>query len=104
LKKGKPFSPSLLMKRPGAAIIPVSFMTSFLLDGLAILRISSTFAGLASMPQCLTMKPKSTPEGTPKTHFVGLSFHWNYRKLAKVSARSAMSLSSSMVLTTTSFT
>jgi hypothetical protein len=40
----------LLMKRPRAAIIPVSFMTSFLLDGLAILRISSTFVGLASMP------------------------------------------------------
>jgi hypothetical protein len=34
LKKGKPFSPSLLMKWPRAAIIPVSFMTFFLLDGL----------------------------------------------------------------------
>jgi hypothetical protein len=65
----------LLMKRPRAAIIPVSFMTSFLFDGLAILRIASTFAGLASMPQCPTMKPRSNPEGTPKTHLVGLSFH-----------------------------
>jgi hypothetical protein len=35
LKKGKPFSPSLLMKQPRAAIMPVSFMTSFLMDGLA---------------------------------------------------------------------
>jgi hypothetical protein len=43
LKKGKPFSPSLLMKRPRAAIMSVSFMMSFLLDGLAILRIASTF-------------------------------------------------------------
>jgi hypothetical protein len=57
LKKGKPISPSLLMKRPRAAIIHVSFMTSFLLDDLAILRIASTFVGLASMPQCPTMKP-----------------------------------------------
>jgi hypothetical protein len=40
----------LLMKRHRAAIIPVSFMTSFLLDGLAMLRIASTFAELASMP------------------------------------------------------
>jgi hypothetical protein len=30
-----------------------------------------------------------------------LSFHWNSRRLAKVSERSAMSLSSSVVLTTT---
>jgi hypothetical protein len=79
------------MKRPRAAIIPVSFMTSFLLDGLSILRISSTFAGLASMPQYPNMKPRSNPEVTPKTHLVGLSFHWNSRRLAKVSVRSAMS-------------
>jgi hypothetical protein len=45
------------------------------LDGLDILRIASTFAGLASMPRCSTRKPRSNPEGTPKTHFVGLSFH-----------------------------
>jgi hypothetical protein len=42
--KGKLFLPSLLMKRPRAAIIHVSFMTSFLLDGLAMLHIASTFA------------------------------------------------------------
>jgi hypothetical protein len=29
LKKGRPFSPSLLIKRPRATIISVSFMTSF---------------------------------------------------------------------------
>jgi hypothetical protein len=37
----------LLIKRPRAAIIPVSFMMSFLLDGLAILHIASTFTRLA---------------------------------------------------------
>jgi hypothetical protein len=55
------------------------------------LRIVSTFAGLASMPQCLTMKPKSNPEGTPKTHLVGLSFHLNSHRLAKVLVRLEMS-------------
>jgi hypothetical protein len=62
LKKGKPLSPSFLMKRPRAAIIPVSFMTSFLLDHLAILRIASTFVGLTSMPWCPTMKPRDNPK------------------------------------------
>jgi hypothetical protein len=41
------------------------------------LRIASTFAGLASMPRCPTMKRRSNPEGTPKMHLVRLSFHWN---------------------------
>jgi hypothetical protein len=27
------------------------------------------------MPRCPTMKPRSSSEGTPKTHFVGLSFN-----------------------------
>jgi hypothetical protein len=44
---GKPFSLSLLMKQPRATIIPVSFMTFFLQDGLAMLCIASTFTGLA---------------------------------------------------------
>jgi hypothetical protein len=66
-------------------------MTSFLFDGLAMLRIASTFAGLASMSRCPTMKPRNNPEGTPKTHLVRLSFHWNSCRLAKVSVRSMMS-------------
>jgi hypothetical protein len=60
-------------------------------DSLAILRMASTFAVLASMPRCPTMKPRSSPEGTLKTHLVGLSFHWNSHRLVKVSARSVMS-------------
>jgi hypothetical protein len=68
----------------------VSFMTSFLLDGLAMFHIALTFTGLASMPQCPTMKLRCNPEGTLKAHLVGLSFHWNSRRLAKVSVRSAM--------------
>jgi hypothetical protein len=64
----------------------------------------STFTRLASTPRCPTMKPRSSSKGTPNTHFVGLSFHWNSHRLAKVSVRSAMSLSSTVVLTTSSST
>jgi hypothetical protein len=38
------------------------------------LRMASTLVGFASMPQWQTMKPNSLPDGTPKTHFSGLSF------------------------------
>jgi hypothetical protein len=38
------------------------------------------------------MKPSSFPEGTPKTHLLGLIFHWYSCKDAKVSSRSAMSV------------
>jgi hypothetical protein len=51
LKKGRPFSPSLLIKRPRAAIIPVSFMTSFFPVGQFILWMASTLVGFALMPQ-----------------------------------------------------
>jgi hypothetical protein len=56
------------------------------------------------MPRCRTMKPRSSPEGTPKTHMVGLSFHLNSCRLAKVSVRSMMSYFSLVILTTTSST
>jgi hypothetical protein len=35
--------------------------------------MASTLVGFASMPR-LTMKPRSLPDGTLKTHFFGLSF------------------------------
>jgi hypothetical protein len=50
------------------------------------------------------MKPSSFPEGTSKTHLLGLGFHWYSRKDAKVSSRLAMSVSEFQVLTTTSCT
>jgi hypothetical protein len=57
-----------------AAIHPVSFYTS-LQVGAFILVMAEIFSGLASMPRWLMMKPSSFPEGTPKTHLFGLSFH-----------------------------
>jgi hypothetical protein len=59
---------------------------------------------LASMPRWLMMKPSSFPEGMPKTHLFGLSFHRYSRRDVKVSSRSAMSVSEFQVLTTTSST
>jgi hypothetical protein len=62
------------------------------------------FSGLASMPRWLMMKPSSFPDGTPKTHLFGLILQWYSHKDAKVSSKSAMSVSKFLVLTTTSST
>jgi hypothetical protein len=75
LKKGKPFSPSLLMKRPRAVIILLSFMTSFLQDGWAMLRIVSTFTRVGFNASMSDHEVRRNSKGTPKTHLVELSFH-----------------------------
>ena len=78
LKKGKPFSPNQDMKWLKAAMHPVSFWTSFTLVGGFILVTASIFSRFAMMPRLLTIVPKSIPKGTPNTHLVGFSFHWNF--------------------------
>jgi hypothetical protein len=87
-----------------AAMHPVSFCTSLMQVGAFMLVMAEIFSGLALMPQWLMMKLSSFPEGTPKMHLLGLSFHWYSRKDAKVPSRSAMSVSEFRVLTTTSST
>jgi hypothetical protein len=87
-----------------AAIQPVSFCTSLIVAGAPISVMAAIFTGLASMPRLLTMNPSNFPEGTPKTHLVGLSFYQNLRRLLNVSSKSAIKLSESLVLTTTSST
>src|SRR6266540_2180615 len=67
---------------------PVSFCTSFSLVGEFILKMSLSFSGLTSMPRYDTMKPRSFPDGTPKTHFSGFNFHLKRFKLVNVSDRS----------------
>jgi hypothetical protein len=69
-----------------------------------MLVMAEIFSGLASMPRWLMMKPSSLPDGTPKTHLLGLSFQRHSRRDAKVSSRSAISISKFLVLTTTSST
>jgi hypothetical protein len=85
-----------------AAMHPVSFCTSLMQLGAFMLVMAEIFLGLASIQQWLMMKPSSFPEGTLKTHLLGLSFHWYSRKDVKISSRSAMSVSEFRVLTTTS--
>jgi hypothetical protein len=72
--------------------------------GAFMLATAEIFSGLASMPRWLMIKPSSLPDGTPKTHLFGLSFQRYSRKDAKVSSRSAMSVSDFLVLMTTSST
>jgi hypothetical protein len=48
------------------------------------------FTGLASIPQLLMMNPSNFPDGTPKMHLVGLSFHRNLHKLLNVSSKSVI--------------
>ena len=74
LKKGKPHSPSLDKNRFKAAIQPVSFWTFLMVAGASMAMIALIFYGLASIPRWLTMNLSNFPEGTPKTHLVGLSF------------------------------
>ena len=74
LKKGKPHSPSLDKNRFKAAMQLVSFWMSLMVAGASMAMMALIFSGLASIPQLLTMNPSSFPEGTTKTHLVGLSF------------------------------
>jgi len=46
--------------------------TSLTLLGLRISMMALHFSGLASMPHCVSMKPRNLPRSTPKTHFSGL--------------------------------
>jgi hypothetical protein len=61
--------------------------------GAFLLVMAVIFLGLDSMPRWLMMKPSNFPEGTPKTHLLGLSFHWYSRRGAKVSSRSVIGMS-----------
>jgi hypothetical protein len=84
LKKGRPFSPSHEMKWLKAAMHPVSFWISSMFLGGCMSRTAFTFVGLGRMPSWLTTLPNNIPDGTPKIHFFGLSFHWYLLRAVKV--------------------
>src|SRR6266540_1001890 len=88
LYKGIAHSPRRETKRLSATMQPVSFCTPFNLVGEFILKMSLSFFGLTSMPRHDTMKPRSFPDGTPKTHFLGFNFHLKCLRLVNVSDRS----------------
>jgi len=52
---------------------PIRRWTSLTLVGLRISIIALYFSRLASMPRCVSMKPRNFPLSTLKTHFSGLS-------------------------------
>jgi hypothetical protein len=56
------------------------------------------------MPSRLTTLPSSRPEGTPKTHFLGLSFHLYLLSALKVRSKLSIRVLASLVFTTTSST
>jgi hypothetical protein len=87
-----------------AAIHPISFCTSLIVAGASMSVMAVTFTGLASIPRLLTMNPSNFPNGTPYTHFVGLSFHRNFRKLLNISSKSTIRSSRFLVLMTMSST
>jgi hypothetical protein len=87
-----------------ATMHPVSFCTSLIVAGASMSVMAMMFSGLASIPRLLTMNLSNFPDGTPNTHFVGLSFHQNFRKLLNISSKSAIRSLGFLVLMTTSST
>jgi hypothetical protein len=85
-----------------ADIHPVSYCTSLIVAGASMSVMAMIFLGLASIPRWLMMNLSNFPDGTSKTHFVGLRFHRNYRKLLNGSSKSAIRSSGFLVLMTTS--
>jgi len=52
---------------------PIRRCTSMILLGLCISMIAVHFSGFASMPPCVSMKPRNLPRSMSKTHFSRLS-------------------------------
>jgi hypothetical protein len=73
------------------------------LDG-PMLVMAAIFSGSALMPRSETKNPKSMPRGTPKTHFLGLSFTPFALRHQNVTSRSERRSEAFLVLTTMSST
>mgnify|MGYP005829674527 CR=1 FL=1 len=99
--KGSAFSPKREIKRLKAATHPVSFWICLRSVGIANCDRARIFARLASIPLLETMKPSNFLEGTPKTHFSGLSLMLYVQRLSKVSLKSSIKVSTCLVLMTT---
>ena len=75
------------MNRPKAANRSVSCCTPFFELGARDSRIALSWAGLASLPLWVTMKPRNRPALTPKVHFKGLNFMLYALRRSKGSCR-----------------
>jgi hypothetical protein len=93
------------MKRLRAAMLPVSFCTSFTERGDAISVMARIYLVLASIPRLLTRNPSSCPDGTPKIYLFGFNFHFHLFRFSKVYFKSSINMSGFFfVFTTTSST
>jgi hypothetical protein len=72
LKNGSPLSRSREMNLFRGAMHPVSFCTSLIVARASISVMAVIFTGLATIPQLMIINPSNFPDGTPKTHLVGL--------------------------------
>ena len=73
-KKGFKRSVNREIKRPRAANRPISCWIPFLELGANDCKMALSYAGLASIPLWVTIKPRNRPALTPKAHFKGFSF------------------------------
>ena len=62
------FSTIFGMNRDNTINLPINLCTSLTFLRLYILVIAWHLSGLASMPQCVNMKPKNLSPSTPNTH------------------------------------
>ena len=62
------------INHPRADNRPISCCTPFLELGAGESKIALSYAGFASIPLCVTIKPKNWSALTPNAHFKGLSF------------------------------
>jgi len=76
-------------KHEMAVSLPTSRCTSLIFAGLLISMMVWHFSGLASIPHCVSMKPRNFPPSTPNVHFSGSSLMLYVRKALKTSVRSA---------------
>ena len=73
-KKGFKRSVNWEIKRRRAANRSISYWIPFLELGAGDCKMALSYAGLASIPLWVTIKPRNQPALTPKAHFKGFSF------------------------------
>ena len=104
LKKGRHLFVTLEMNLLRATTLPVRDYTSSIIFGANISRIALIFFVFASIPLCDTMELRNFLEETPKAHLDEFSFILYCLSVLNVSLRSSRWSSSSLLLTSMSFT
>jgi hypothetical protein len=92
--------PSQDMKRPRAALHPMSHWTSLTFLTWPILAMAKILLGFTSISRLEMIYPRSLLQETPKVHFFGFSLMLKRLRLAKGSSRSVMTLLFYWVFTT----